>query len=179
MSEPITKPEIVVDPRSFRTFEFLKDSAEEIASRTVTCEICPVSMQCQAGQGGMGYICTVCRSTGVNIDTDDPKTTEHCYVMDCAKHNFHDIEKDVAEDKKQFKTCPMCDGRLMQHEVREPAILPYVHLVFTAYAKVTPEERKKVLVEAEPVYRKEMAEKKVRDAEAKKAADEAKSKESK
>ena len=143
---------VPIDPKSFRLFEFLAASAEEISARTVTCETCPVSAKCLEGKGGTGYVCprAACRTAAVGIDSEDLKTLNHIYIIDCNQHRFH--------DNKLFRApCNLCDGLLVKHELYDPPIAPTVHLVITAYSGVSVEARKKVMRDVEPIHREAVA----------------------
>ena len=138
---------VPISEKSMRVYEFLNASDDAIRERTVDCPTCPVNMLCQSGEGSTKHACPTCGMTAVMIDTDDMKTCEHLYVIDCGKHGF----------PKDVKACNWCDGRIMEHEQRDPAIAPQVHWLYTVHAKVSIVERKKKLRETEPICKQKLA----------------------
>lgn len=143
--------EVKIAPQAMRVFDFMKAPNDVIDAKTVDCDVCPVSMLCQAGEGGSGRVCEDCRSTGVPIDADTYQDAKHLYLIDCANHNF--------PTEKPLKPCNMCDGRILQHEVREPPPTPTVHYVRTKYAKVSIDDRKEKFRAEEIVWRAHYEEK--------------------
>ncbi len=145
-----TPEDFSISPHSMRIAEFLKMDAEGIAAKTVDCPTCPVAMLCQAGDGGSERVCQTCGATAVAIDVEDAREAAHVYLIECGKHGF--------QNQRQGWTCNLCDGRIMQHEIRDPALRPETHYLRTVYAKVTAEKRQTDWVKAEKQFRTEQME---------------------
>lgn len=138
-TETETKTEVPVAPQALRLLEWIKKSPEEIAEKfTVDCPTCPVSMQCQAGEGGSGRYCPTCGATATGIDAESIPDANGVYIIDCAKHNF--------ERGKETPTC--CDNSIMDYGTREPPIKPYLYILHTVHSKVPVADRLKAWNEA-------------------------------
>ena len=112
-----------------------KNSACEIAARTVDCPTCPVNMLCEAGGNGVGIVCGPCGAAALGGDHDDPAKARFLLYVDCAKHNFS--RKDGMLDKG----CWMCLPRIMQTELN--GVPPAIYMIRTVHSKVSVEARRK------------------------------------
>lgn len=120
---------------SWRALDFIKASLEEAQKKVVGCHNCPVNILCMEGEGGTGFVCAQCRSTGVWIDMPEVSgaSPRDVLILDCAKHKF-----DGPSDKRLTR-CVLCSGDLMRLEINGGKARN--HLVFTEHAKKTLAER--------------------------------------
>ena len=127
---------------AFALKDFIKASKKALKAHQVDCPACPVYLLCSESQGGTGYVCGKCGSTGVWIDKPDygRAIPTDILVLDCDKHKF---ERD---EKRKLSCCVLCSGGLAQLEVNERGAKN--HLVFTVHSKVKIENRQTVLKEA-------------------------------
>lgn len=140
---PYTPPK-----NSWRLTAFIDAPIEEIKAKRVECKTCPVFLLCEAGQGGTGWTCVKCRSTGVYVDTPEGsgKLPDDALILDCGKHKF-----EMRKEAEQIPSCSLCNGGMMELEVINIAVgeskVPYTksHLVTTIYSVIPVEERQKSL----------------------------------
>jgi len=142
-----------VPPDSSMTLqELIKRPLKEITP--VDCSTCPVSMLCQEGQGGAGYVCDICGATGVYVDEPEPGAfPKNLLVMDCGKHRFETLE-----GKGKMPDCGLCTGDQMELLLRNEHAVN--HYVPTVHARVPLAERQKVLAEKLKYWKGEIAKEK-------------------
>ena len=140
MSEENEKKEAYVPPKaSWRLPLFIKAQPKALKKKLVDCPTCPVFLLCQEGQGGTGYVCPICKSTGVWIDEPGLSALpKDILLIDCAKHNF--------DASKKLTKCALCSGGIMQLEWQNRGARN--HYVATVHARVPIEARQAALAEA-------------------------------
>lgn len=151
MSEPYVPP-----PVAWRLPLFIEATHEELRARQVDCPRCPVYLLCEAGEGGTGWVCQFCGSTGVAVEKlEESKLPGDLLIIDCAAHKFHKLP--VADN---MTSCALCSGGQMELELQFPA--SRMHMVSTVHAKVSVEERQKFLREKRDFWVAEYAKKKTK-----------------
>lgn len=142
---------------SWRLPVFVDAPLDEVYRKVVTCDTCPVRAQCDAGEGGTGWTCSVCRATGVYVDKPvGVKLPKNVLILDCHKHNFHTLN-----EAKQITRCSLCNGAQMELEAMDhyPLIKGgdrggfTAHYIATAYAHVPVERRQAELKAAYEKYK--------------------------
>jgi hypothetical protein len=141
--EPYTPPK-----SSWRLTTFIEAPMDEIKAKIVDCKTCPVFLLCEAGQGGTGWTCMKCRSTGVYVDTPEGngKLPDDALILDCTKHKF-----EMRKEAEQIPSCSLCNGGMMELEVinitEGDKKVPYTksHYIATVHAGMKVEERQKAL----------------------------------
>lgn len=122
--------------------KFIEAPLEEILTKRVGCSNCPVSMLCMAGEGGTGYVCQECGSTGVWVEEPSPgAAAEDVLLLDCAEHKF-----DRSDKNKTTRRCSICSGEIMELFVRH--VKSNMHFVATEHARVPVETRQTILRDA-------------------------------
>lgn len=128
-------------PVAWRLPLFVEATHEELRARQVDCPRCPVYMQCEAGEGGTGWVCPTCGATGVSIEKVDENTfPPDLLIIDCGAHKFN-----RRPDAKNMTICSLCSGGQMELEMRFPDAR--VHLISSVHAKIPVESRQKFLQE--------------------------------
>jgi hypothetical protein len=137
VSEPYEPPK-----KSWRLTVLMDAPLDEVKRTIVDCPECPVFILCKEGEGGTGWWCAGCGSTGVWVSEPTNDLPRDLLDIDCAQHGF-----ERAEARKQT-ICGLCSGGLMQLEYMnrlngEDRMRN--HLVLTIHSKHTPEDRQKTL----------------------------------
>lgn len=115
---------------------------EELAKRVVGCKNCPVFMACETGQGGTGWTCPECRSTGVYVDAPPDAATlpRDCIGVDCGNHKFH------TRQEAETIRCMLCTGQAMELVIiGADAKKVTHHLVLTEHSKVSLKVRQEAM----------------------------------
>lgn len=123
------------DEPGLRLADAVRMKDADVEAFRVTCETCPVSMQCIVGQGGTGWTFDCCGSTTIYLTEEESKA--RILLVDCGKHNF-----ERQESTKACKQCALCSGGIMEVEARGMANHRYLP---TVHAKVPVAERLRVL----------------------------------
>ena len=139
-------------PVTWRLPVFIEAPVEALKKNQVTCPTCPVFLQCQAGEGGTGWVCKTCRSTGVYVgkEQENEKAPPDFLIVDCGKHTFN--EKSASE---QMTVCALCSGNQMELELRFPD--NRAHYLTTEYMTVPVETRQQFLKEKHEFWKEEYA----------------------
>ena len=133
-------------------------TAAAVEATAVNCTTCPVSLQCLAGQDGLGQKATCCGATAV-VDLTGPG--RQLLILDCNKHRFGT----PLHTHPEFGECPMCSGDIVQAHllghVETHRYVPTVHAAvpiatrLAVWRKALPEaERFKRHVDATKAARK-------------------------
>lgn len=147
MSESYTPP-----PASWRLKVFVEAPVSELKKRQVDCTTCPVFLLCEVGEGGTGWVCGTCKSTGFEITPiESGKHPDEILIIDCAKHKFN-----VRKDSEKMTSCALCSGGQMELEI---ALGPEIraHYLSTVHSTVPVEERQRFLKEKYEFWKSEYA----------------------
>lgn len=157
-TETETKTAYTPPAVAFRLPLFVDMALADVMERVVECRNCPVSLSCEAGEGGTGWTCPTCKATGVWVDVPEGnELPEDVIAVDCGKHKFH-----MRKESEQITKCTLCSGGAMELEVLTKG--PKQHYVATAYATVPIAERQKQLKEFYEHWKKFYADKAREDA---------------
>lgn len=131
-----------IPPRAAWRLKVFKDApVDQLKEQQVDCPTCPVFLLCQAGEGGTGWVCKICKATGMEISPiESGKHPDEILIIDCAKHNF-----ETKKESERMTSCSLCSGGQMEFEVRFPDIKAY--LLTTVHSGVPVEDRQKKLKE--------------------------------
>ncbi len=159
-TETKTETETVYTPPSaaFRLPLFVAMPLAEAAKNVVSCSTCPVSMLCEAAEGGSGWGCPTCKATGVWVDVPEGNDLPKQVIgVDCGKHKFH-----MRKEAEQITKCSLCSGGAMELEVLTKG--PAQYIVFTEYATVSLADRHKQLGDFYEYWKKFYADKAAEEA---------------
>ena len=132
-----------VSDKAIRPKDYAKLTNTEVEAKTVDCPTCPVNMLCEAGEGGVGYVCSECGSTALGVESTNLAKTQNMYYLDCSKQHFSRVAG-------VLEKCDLCSGKIMKTEVN--GIPPTLYLIRTVYAKVPIDERRRAFEQRRVEY---------------------------
>jgi ribosomal protein S27AE len=142
-------------PAAWRLKVFLDAPVDELKRRQVDCPTCPVSLMCEVGEGGTGWTCGRCKSTGFEITPiESGKHPDEILMIDCAAHKFA-----TKKESERMTLCALCSGNVMELEV-VMGETKRLHYLTTVHAMVPVEERQRFLKEKFEFWKDEYAKKK-------------------